>query len=123
MVRVTTDDGILAQLSSTVGKLDTDRGVLTRSRHREVPGQSVGSHILAEPFLLGDRCGAKHFTGGDVIGGVELGLVFDQNVRHEPVDLVPGFRDLRRDGITQHIDDGGHEVVMDDLILVGGDAE
>ena len=51
-------------------------------------------------------------------GVVQPALLVDEQVPHQPVDPVPGGGDLFSDGITEHIHDRPHEVVVDDLVLV-----
>jgi hypothetical protein len=47
----------------------------------------------------------------------------DQGVRHQPVDLVPGGGDLGRDGVAEHLGDGGEQVLVDDAVLLRRDTE
>lgn len=47
----------------------------------------------------------------------------DEAVGHQPVDLVPGRGDLRGDGLPQGVGDSPHQVMIDDLVLIGTDAE
>ncbi len=62
-----------------------------------------------------------------MLGGGGLGaqpaLDGDQGVRHQPVDLVPGGRDLGGDGLAEHLHDGGEQVLVDDPVLVVADAD
>ncbi|MDQ0777710.1 hypothetical protein QF026_006176 [Streptomyces aurantiacus] len=47
----------------------------------------------------------------------------DERVRHQPVHLGPGGGHLRGDRLAEHVDDGGEEVLVDDRVLLRGDAQ
>ena len=55
--------------------------------------------------------------------GVELALLRDELAREQPVHLVPRGGDLGGDGVAEDVADGPHEVVADDGVLVGLDAQ
>ena len=118
---------IMADLAGTVGQRHLDRHVLTRTGRRqrapvgraEHEGHRVGR--LLQPTAQDQ--GSPHVSVRHVRGGVQAALDRDQRVGHVPVDLVPGSGDLGRDRVTQHLHDGGEQVLVDDRVLVLGDAE
>jgi hypothetical protein len=55
--------------------------------------------------------------------GVQPGFQRDQRVGHQPVDLVPRLGDLGGDRVAEHLDDRGEQVLVHDLVLLGGDAQ
>ena len=67
---------------------------------------------------LGHPPGPPDRVRGEVHRVVQPAFLVDEHVRHQPVDLVPGRGDLGRDGVPQHVHDGPHQVVVDDLVLV-----
>ena len=117
------DDGVLAQLARAVRQLHADRRVLARARRGEVTLQGVGVDGVAELGFLRDGGGAEHVACLHAVRFVELAFVLDQDVGHQPVHLVPGLGDFWGDGVTKHLDDGGHQVVVHDLVLVRRDAQ
>ena len=75
-------------------------------------------------LLLGRDLGAAEDVAvGHAVGFIELRLVLDQHVGHEPVDGVPRLGDLGGHGVAEHLRDRGHEVVVHDLVLVLADAQ
>ncbi len=83
--------------------------------------QGEGHGAGAGGGLGGDPPRAPHRAVG--LCGVEALLELDQRIRHEPVDLGPGFGDFRGDDLGQVLGDGGEEVLVDHLVLRFGDAE
>jgi hypothetical protein len=70
-------------------------------------------HPVRPPRLL--RVGAAE--------GVQLGLLGDERAPEEPVHLVPRGTHLRGDGVAEHGADRVEQVVSDDRVLAGLDAE
>ena len=54
---------------------------------------------------------------------VEAGLFGDELGGEQPVDLVPGVGDLGGDRVTEHLADSAEQVVADDGVLLGPDAQ
>lgn len=81
-----------------------------------------GAGRIVDP---GDHAGAAVDVAVDDPGrGVQTVLQLDQRARHHPVDGVPGLGHLSGDGVgAQHLDDRGEQVLVHDVVLVGGDAE
>lgn len=67
--------------------------------------------------------GAERLRRVDVCLKIEPRLLGDQLGGEQPVDLVPGGADLRRDRVTEHLPDGAEQVAADDGVLLGSDPE
>ena len=120
-------EAVLAGLADAVGHRDPDgdvlagqRGLTSRSSMRLTTNVTTSS--VSRIFL--STCHAPpHRLGPHAARAVEAALLVDQRVGHQPVDLVPGGGDLRGDRVAEHVDDRPHQVVVDDLVLVGADAQ
>lgn len=123
------EQAVLPQLAGAVGQRDAHRDVLARS----VSGQ--------RPDRIGGFDGEHRDAGGIVFPGghqrlpedrarrdpglrVEPVLQGDERVGHQPVHAVPGGGDRFGDHLgTENRDDGGKEVFVDHVVLLGGDPE
>ena len=70
-----------------------------------------------------DDVGAQRSVGPDAGLLVEPRLLRHELHREEPVDLAPGVGHLGRDRVAEHLGDGAEQVVPDDGVLLGADAE
>ncbi|GAA3495842.1 hypothetical protein GCM10019016_029430 [Streptomyces prasinosporus] len=117
-------EAVLPYLPGAVREGDADGDVLPRAEaaHRaavdraQPEGHDVGG--LGDP--LDDLPGPPLAPAALLVQPLLDG---DQGVRHQPVDLVPGGGDLGGDGLAQDAGDGGEQVLVDDRVLVRGDAE
>ncbi len=118
---------VLAQLAGAVGQDHADGGVLASAEVGQVlavgPAEGEDGDRVRDVLAGNDRGGAEHVARLDARLGVELLLEADKDAGHDPVDLVPGLGDRRGDGLSEYVDDRGEQVVVDDLVLVLGDAE
>ncbi len=121
------DEAVLADLAGAVREFDLDRDVLAGpvgGRGGAVRGgDPEGGAVRRLRHPVGDGPLAPHVTGDDPLLGVEALLQGDQGVRHQPVDLVPGLGDLGGDGLAEDLGDRLEEVLVDDRVLLAGDAE
>ena len=120
-------DGVLPGLAPAVGQVHEHRDVLPRADLRQraaVGGLEHQGHdvvgLLDPPHhpVRPQRPGRV-----DALLLVEPRLVRDELGREQPVDLVPGRGDLRRDGLTEHLPHGGQQVVAHDRVLLRPDPE
>src|SRR5699024_6654479 len=81
-----TEQGVLAKLAGTVGKLYADGSVLAGRRGDQVAFEGILPDLVAELLLAGDGDVAEHIARCEVVGGVEVVLQVDEDVGHEPVD-------------------------------------
>ncbi|MCY1234949.1 hypothetical protein D9M72_475480 [compost metagenome] len=116
---------VLADLAESVRELDLDAHVLSRKGGGDggVVGRFQGERhgAGAGGSLRGDPPRAPHHAV--CLCGVEALFELDQRIRHEPVDLGPGFGDFRGNDLGEVLGDGGEEVLVDHLVLRFGDAE
>jgi len=69
---------------------------------------------------LADHYPSPHVTGRDTCGGIEAAFDGDQCFGHCPVEFVPGGGDLRCHGLTEHLEDRFEQILVHDLVLIGG---
>ena len=120
-------EAVLANLLCAVRQRHLERHVLTGTGRRQgttVRGPQHEGHRVGRLLqTTAQDQGAPYVTIGDPRVGVQTLLDRDQRSRHVPVHLVPSSGHLRRHRLTQHFHDGGEEVLVDDGVLVLGDAE
>lgn len=117
---------VLPQLA-TIREVGGDRHVLAgaevRGRSAVRRGQDERDRVLGLVATLGHGEGTPRRRVVDPGRGVETRLLADQAGREQPVDLVPGGSHLRRHRVAQDLGDGAHQVLADDRVLLGTDAE
>jgi hypothetical protein len=120
-------EAVLTRLPDPVGHRVVHRDVLPGKGGLDQPVVDAlddeGDDVVGLPDLLGDPPLPPYRLGSDASSAVETALLVDERVGHQPVDLVPRSRHLRRHGVAEDLHDGGEEVVVHDLVLVGADAQ
>ena len=87
-------------------------------------GQLEARHARALLNPTDDAGGAEHVARGHLRLGVQPVLEGDERAGHVPVDGVPRGGHVPGDHVgAEDLDDRGHQVLVDDPVLVLGDAE
>lgn len=110
-----------------VGQVDRDRNVLAgrevRYGRAVVGHQGERHHVDGLIEALGHAPAAPEIGGIEVATFVEAGFGGDQPTGEQPVDLVPGRGDFRGDRGTEDRADRGEQMVTDERVLLGPDAQ
>lgn len=118
---------VLAGLVDAVGHEHPDADVLAGAGrgNRAVVGraQQEGHHVRGLLPPLHDGPLTPRIARVDLCFLVEAGLPGDEGAGHQPVDLVPGGGHLGGDRLAQYVGDRAEQVLVDDRVLVLGDAE
>ena len=120
-------EAVLPDLAGPVGQRHLDRDVLAgppgrqRAAVRGAEHERHGVRRLLQAPAQDQR--APDVAVGDAGLGVQALLDGDQGAGHVPVDLVPGRRHVGGDRVPEHLHDRREQVLVDDRVLVLGDAE
>ena len=118
---------VLAGLAVPVRKVDEDRDVLAGPDLRQLAAvgrlQDQGDDVgrLLDPADHPVRAHSVCRVGADPF--IEPGFQRDQLGGEQPVDLAPRVGDLRGDRGAQYVGDRAQQVVADNGVLLGPDAE
>ena len=105
------------------GSVDLDGDVLARrgSRRTGAPSaraQPEGGDVRGLLATRSTTFHSRQTSPRRARSRVQPLLDGDEGVGHQPVDLVPGGGDLGRDGVAEHLGDGGEQVLVDDAVLL-----
>lgn len=113
----------LSRLTDAVGHPHMYRHVLPGQRglHQPVidPLEHEGHDVRGFRDLRLHRPVPPHRLRLDPARTVKPPFLVDQRIGHQPVHLIPGGGDLRRDRTAENVDDRPHQLVVYDLVLLG----
>ena len=118
---------VLPGLPVTVGQVDENRDVLSGCDRWE--GTAVCWFEDESDDVSGFLYAADHAVGASRLRGVHVRLLVepcflgDQLEREQPIDLAPGRGDLGRNGIAENLSDGSEQILADNRVLLGADAQ
>ena len=118
---------VLPGLPVTVGQVDENRDVLSGCDRWE--GTAVCWFDDESDHVGGLLDAADHAVGPSRLRGVHVRLLVepcflgDQLEREQPIDLAPGRGDLGGDGVAENLSDGSKQMLADNCVLLGADAQ